>query len=354
VNAFFMGAGSSYGTLRRCGTPGCPPLAVGFGKALASVSDWEGKYPSIKRVADALGRPLTELGLEAIWSHIDYCAKLGETLPPLSRCPDPIRASPDLKRALLLLYGRECDNAAGKLPLSEKYTLGCLLKNRLQPGDVIISFNYDTVVERLAKRFGYALQSVGGANSKAVTVVKPHGSASWCLDLKAKTVTSTGGDGSPLLESLSEDDVSKGLEPLLLGAVPIKSELIREVQETCGMRDVFHTIKLQWRAVVEAVRDADAFIVVGYSFPKEDQYGRFLLREGALMRSKPIAVDFYEVPAHRSSTEASIMEAFPAKRIHLAWKGEVKPHSGTTDHSLTCLTLAGIIALAGYRIWRTR
>jgi hypothetical protein len=195
----------------------------------------------------------------------------------------------------------------------------------MQAGDVVISFNYDTLIERLAKRFGHTLQSVCGASRPGtVKIVKPHGSASWCLDLKSRKVISMAADGSPLLDSLIESDVLEEREPLLLGAVPIKSELIREVQQACVL-EVFETIMRQWRAVVEAVRDADVFIVVGYSFPKEDQYGRFLLREGVRLRSKPIAMEFHEVPARNSSTAASIMEAFSAKGIHLVWKGEVQP-----------------------------
>ena len=59
-----------------------------------------------------------------------------------------------MKKALLEIYGKRCDDAANRLPLTDSYTLGQLIKNELNPGDIIISFNYDTIVERLAHRLG--------------------------------------------------------------------------------------------------------------------------------------------------------------------------------------------------------
>jgi hypothetical protein len=46
--------------------------------------------------------------------------------------------------------------------------------------------------------------------------------------------------------------------------------------ETC--KQVSDTLD-QWRALCEALRDADELHVVGYSFPDDDAYGHFMLEE---------------------------------------------------------------------------
>ena len=181
--------------------------------------------------------------------------------------------------------------------------------------DVVVSFNYDTLVERLAKRFGLALRHCRGAPRDFVKFLKPHGSVSWPLH----PVPSAVFDGEPLLHSLSED---MNNDPLLLGAVPIKSELLREVQIQCGTFDVFQAIMYQWRGIVEAVRDADELVVVGYSFPKEDLYGRFLFQQGVRRRTHPFeTIEYYNRTAKDG---ASILEVFGQKDAKVVWRGPVK------------------------------
>jgi hypothetical protein len=326
MNAFFFGAGSSCGTL--LGSSVCPPVGADFGRALVAADlNWEQHYGGIAKVVRHLGRPMSELSLEEIWTCIDYYAKLGHALPQPASWLNASRdlATLDLKRALLRLYGRGCDLTAETLPLSEDYTLGYLMKNRMQPGDLVISFNYDTIVERLAQRFGHRLLSVGTKPRRdVVEIVKPHGSTSWTLDFKLKRVVSAPPGAEPLLDSVSEEEVLNGKEPLVLGAVPIKSELIREVQ-VCWLSEVFDAVMRQWSAVVAAVRDAEVFVVVGYSFPREDHYGRFLLREGVCLRSTPVKVEYYELADRAAVRAASIIEAFPGDGIQIEWKGDVRP-----------------------------
>ena len=118
-----------------------------------------------------------------------------------------------------------------------------------------------------------------------------------------------------LLNSLDPTDVDSGREPLVLGAVPIKSELIREVQVQLhdGSRPVFDAIIRQWRTVVEAIRDADSVVVVGYSFPQGDEYGRFLLQEGMRLRNSRLSVEFFELQNKKCEREKAIKSAFNPK-----------------------------------------
>jgi hypothetical protein len=325
MNAFFLGAGASRGTL--CKSPNYPPTAAEFGRELCSrVSNWQTEYRHLRGVAKCLKKPLAKLDLESIWTFIDYYDKLWPTLPP-----PPWRkrgaAVPDIKRALLRLYGRNCDRASDKLPKSAKYTLGRLIGNEVKPGDIVISFNYDTLLERLARKFGRPLRSYcGDLQSDVINFAKPHGSTPWCLDLKKKSVTWMRPSKEPLLRSLDEHEIRSEREPLLLGAVPIKSELIEEVQFHYGVHDVFKIVMGQWEAVVKAIEKADVIVVVGYSFPKEDQYGRFLLREGARRRGKPLKIEYYERPDRAAERAFSIQEAFQttSRGPQLDWCGQVE------------------------------
>jgi hypothetical protein len=125
--------------------------------------------------------------------------------------------------------------------------------------------------------------------------------------------------------SMDESKITDEMEPLLLGAVPIKSELIEEVQMHYNFREIFQVVMNQWRAVMQTVQEADQIVVVGYSFPKEDQYGRFLFREAIRQRTKPLKVEFYEVE-HRVAERADcILTALQMPGIQLEWKGKVEP-----------------------------
>jgi len=323
MNAFFMGAGASCGTLQD--SEHRPPVAANFGSALkVAAPEWESQYPGLRDVVRHLGIPLEELGLERMWTTIDYYAKLGSLLPV---CPQwgPL-ATRDLKRALLELYGSRCDRLASMLPLSDNYTLGQILKQRVRSGDLLVSFNYDTLIERLALRFGHnigmALAKCGG---DVVQLAKPHGSVSWRMEWASRRVFSTGVDGGPLIEALNESEVGAEVEPLLLGAVPIKSELIREVQERYSWPEVFETVARQWQLVARAVRDAQSFIIIGYSFPREDQYGRFLLTEAMRLRTSLPDVEFFELPDVEDCTKQAIRDAFGCQELQPKPQGKVSP-----------------------------
>ena len=323
MKAVFLGAGSSCGTLRDSSV--CPPVAADFGSQLAKRAPcWATKYPALAGVARHLGIELPYSCLEQIWTCIDYYAKLNPALPCQSWLKDAPR---ELTQALLCLYGRTCDWVADKLPLTEDYTLGRLVKE-LKLGDVVVSFNYDTLFERLAVRCRPRLPLRTFSRElrrDVVNFVKPHGSTSWCLDFNKRCLFSAADDGSPLLDSLAEEDVDCTRAPLLLGAVPIKSELIQEVQAQYGVSEVFDAVVRQWKAVVAAVSQAKAIVVLGYRFPPEDQYGRFLLAEGMRLRPKsmPVNVDYYELERCREDTSRSILDAFRWRIGEINWKREV-------------------------------
>jgi hypothetical protein len=280
MKALFIGAGASCGTFKD--TPGCPPEAKYFGKALEEAApSWELEYLGLRDVVTHLGRPLHELSMVEIWTCIDYYAKLGTVLPQWPQW-DPL-ATRDLKRALLLLYGSRCDELADQLVVSSDYSLGRIV-SELSPGDVLVSFNYDTIVERLAAKFHHDVRSAFSACDKGtVRLAKPHGSVSWRMEWATRRVEWLGPGGGPMLNAMKPEQVGPEAEPLVLGAVPIKSELIREVQRFCGWSEVFEVVAAQWKLIAHAVQHAESFVVVGYSFPEEGASG-YLVAPGAKSR----------------------------------------------------------------------
>jgi hypothetical protein len=318
MRAFLLGAGASRGTFGAFRVP----VAAEFGRALATLDPrWAKRYPALRLVVEHLGLDPNTWPLEPVWSCIDYYAKLEQALPAGKTWQNE---SPELKKALLAVYGRRCDNRANRA--RHNCTLATLFRDELRAGDVLVSFNYDTIAERIARRCGHRLQAVR-RDRGIVALAKPHGSTSWSLDLNSRSVTWSTPRGAPLLSSLTARDVDRRREPLLLGAVPIKSELIWEVQAVHRVPAVFNAIRLQWRAVVEAVRDADTIVVVGYSFPPEDQYGRFLVREGLRLRAKnkKVRIDLFEVDDKAAVRAREIRRVFSGHVRQIVFRGPVRP-----------------------------
>jgi hypothetical protein len=326
---YILGAGCSYGTLKDCESP--PPVSRDFGRELTKRSGWEREYPELCEVAKHLGTTLDKIGLEDLWTCLDFHAKFRnkEVLPTTWATRG--QTDREFKSALLRLYGRPCDDAAERLTLSTEYTLGRIL-NELNPGDTVISFNYDTLVERLVAKLRnppVKLRHCSGAPpGDVVRFAKPHGSVSWNRLSLDNDVT----DGPPVMNSLDRVEENR-IDPLVLGAVPIKSELISQVQVSCGVPQVFKVVFQQWCAVADAVHHADRLVVLGYSFPKEDAHGRFFFREGFRQRKsdKPLQVEYFEVPERKTHTACSIFETLPGELL-LHYKGKVTPAPKPETH----------------------
>lgn len=325
MNLFIIGAGASRGTFQKPDHE--VPTAAGFGKVLARVRpDWVSVYPNLAKVVKRLRMPTDDWSLVDVWTWIDYQSKLKSLMQPLPRGWRGADTSRELRSALLDVYGRRCD----KLAPGRGSTLVQTLNANLSKGDVVVSFNYDTIAERVVRRIARkrSWQFVGPVGSRAgVTLAKPHGSTSWTVQVGDKPAVEWPGDGTIEFDSIEMALGDDTPEPLVVGAVPIKSELVSEVQRAYRVPDVFKCIQAQWKALVEALAKADDVIVMGYSFPAEDQYGRFLFREALRSRSgsRALRLHLFELDEHAARRSHDIREVFGAALGELHYCGPIRP-----------------------------
>lgn len=156
-----------------------------------------------------------------------------------------------------------------------------------------------------------------------MNLIKPHGSLSWeDLGGEAKDVRwNEPLSGAPLLKPMRPGTGSYP-QPFILGAVPIKDELIRGTQN--DNPKIYQTIADQWAAVVQAVTRADELTVVGYGFPPEDGYGRWLFRQAAKRRDRrPLKLSYYALSCDAEKVEAALRDIF-GECVTYTYEGRVK------------------------------
>ena len=310
MKAVLLGTGSTIGTL------GVSAGVNGFTEYLEKCPGWESEYPDLKRVInDCRKDPIGEgePGLDKIWTRIDYYSKFSKILGS----DYGAAASIQLHKAILHAYSFK-EKIQELLQSRCNYTLKDILDG-LKPGDALISFNWDTLAEQIAKQIGKNLiQAPYPYTGRDIRLIKPHGSISWPRKRDdAFDIYFPG--GSPLCEPVPKD-----IEPLVLGAVPMKSELIREIQEK-EYSKLYKLISFQWRETVEVLSKATEIIVAGYSFPREDAYGRFLLREAVLRRPKAMELPIICYYAKNCADYESAFQEVFSSEVNYEYRGEVKP-----------------------------
>jgi hypothetical protein len=319
MKVVILGTGSTIGTLERVAL--ATELGVnGFTRRLSRVKpEWRNEYPSLARAVDDSGSE----NLDQIWTRMDYAGKLQRSL---KRPTYPPETSGQLHRALLVAYSLA--DEVERLDLDSCFTLKTALMD-LGDGDVLISFNWDTVAERIARSpsLGKKLVASGPVlHGRSVNLVKPHGSLSWEDGGTPESVKWRDDHGEPLLTPMPVERVHHGeyMQPLVLGAVPMKERLIKETQPNQTIYEVFAD---QWAAVVDAITGATALTVIGYRFPSEDGYGRFLLREAARRRRQPLPqIPYYALERDRAAVEQALREVF-GDDARCSFKGPVDPAS---------------------------
>ena len=146
----------------------------------------------------------------------------------------------------------------------------------LNPGDVIITFNYDIIAEYCISQREGDLSWDYSPTREQICLLKPHGSIDWFY---SDEVEADGKDFSELLTDLTQysgwDFVPaiRGKMPVIVP--PVASKLIesRDLQQI-------------WNWVTDTLVEADEIYILGYSLPPADRLTRFVLRQCILTRNK--------------------------------------------------------------------
>lgn len=139
----------------------------------------------------------------------------------------------------------------------------------LQLGDVVITFNWDLLVEDalydLNKKWKYDLQN------GSICILKPHGSLDW---FDSSQVTIQRDLVFPLNDAFKRIQVFKRFRPPRLStpAVPV---ILPPVSNKKIEYDELQSI---WRGAWLALRHASEIYILGYSLPPEDLHARFTIR----------------------------------------------------------------------------
>jgi hypothetical protein len=290
MNAYILGAGAS----RHAGYP----LARDLGIALHNwVSQTKAAGHDFRNHLDLMSDLYGGLGnMEHILTDLDECLP-GSRAAALQR---PIRASllASFQQAM-----REFLNAIREAPapLYERLARECL-----NPGDVIITFNWETACERELKRAGLWEISEGygflfrydGIPATKVKVLKPHGSANWWGLIFGGKI---GGF------SVGSDSNSLGSRPTIFFRPDLKflgyADQIRDpecgdVARAVGIPAIIMpTFKKQffvqtsrgrewetfwqslWQQAEYALASAERITIIGYGMPEADKDARKLLLE---------------------------------------------------------------------------
>ena len=182
-------------------------------------------------------------------------------------------------------------------------TANAYLDAMIQPGHVVITSNWDTLLERFAALKGVPLRMSTSSrefSAKEVTVLKLHGSIDWC-----KTSDRISGYGDDHYASLTElQNPPRAYTPSLPAGqddlIRVRSGLNDEwrkikarardlwmVTMVTGKQDDLGPLQNIWRDAYRALSRAASVEIVGYSMPPDDVEIRALLRAGIQRGTQP-------------------------------------------------------------------
>jgi hypothetical protein len=181
------------------------------------------------------------------------------------------------------------------------------LQQIVQPGNIIITTNWDTIVETHAALNNVPLRrsSIGNVfHTEEVVLLKLHGSVDWCQGSARKPAfadTAHDTDFANLSERERGVGVSRVPLPQIAQALETRDDVIRIVPEkpgrlwqtvtsrarepwiatmATGKADALGPLTSIWRDAYNAIGYARHFEVTGYSLPSDDVEVRTLMRSG--------------------------------------------------------------------------
>jgi hypothetical protein len=159
------------------------------------------------------------------------------------------------------------------------------LARLLRPGDAVVTFNWDLLVEKALTELGldwsYELEK------NTVALLKPHGSIDWFDGDKTKIKTSL---TSPVIDDIGALRVFQKFRMPRIGS-PITPVIVPPLVNKKWKYLEFDRI---WRSTWRALRTANDIHIIGFSLPPEDLHVRFVIRSAIRIneqtRSAPLRV----------------------------------------------------------------
>lgn len=354
-----LGAGASRGALGELA-----PTSAEFGKYVCckvcnGEKDFREKFPNLSEVLELLREriPRSEQKVECfridnwpldkVWGAMDTRWKLHDIIgqreylssKETGRSTNIIKnahpahndmwdhASFELRYLTTQVYGSGLECAiekAGKCDCGS-----CNLKSvfdELNPGDSVISFNYDNLAEKMLDGCGKKWTVAHPNTLKKDTHIllsKPHGSLTW--KQYSPEIPSKGFEIQ--LKPMSEDEyrydpqINATCQPGIIGPVPYKSEIIfPEYQRSVPM--FYRYLVAQWKELIDYVSKVNKLIVCGYSFPVEDYHARYLFAEAAARRNgKKLDIEVY---SQSGNTLENVRHIFGNDIDCLCCKGKIE------------------------------
>jgi hypothetical protein len=184
------------------------------------------------------------------------------------------------------------------------------LQEVVAAGNVVITSNWDLLIERVAQVNGTAIRLLGEPDDSSLLLLKLHGSIEWCTSGNAKRSIDTNFYASlgerlfpPRPYTVSLDDIADdtivrvrcledwGTAWRLLRSRIVDPHMVTMVRGKSGDLGPLQQV---WRDAYGAVSRARQLEIVGYSMPEDDTEIRTLLRAGIRRgRRKPPVVTIH-------------------------------------------------------------
>jgi hypothetical protein len=292
-NVFFVGAGLSCAL----GLPNTAMLLDGVLDLAARSRRWQRD-----RLEDRLGRAFEFFYPDAVHEGyrpdvVDFFSALRTYLDVGAGLPGGFRDAPHLYRSLksaiaqlLVERTRHCDQ---DLRNGHPY-----LDELVQPGNVIVTSNWDVLIERYACIHGTPVRLTGTGHADELVLLKLHGSIDWCLG-QHMTRPGTTDDYSMMNELLfgsrqyrprlppkrAREDLTVRMRALdewssgwrIMRSRASESHMVTMARGKAGDLGPLRGV---WRDAYGAISRARRLEIVGYSMPPDDIEIRTLLRAG--------------------------------------------------------------------------
>jgi hypothetical protein len=174
------------------------------------------------------------------------------------------------------------------------------VRNYVRSRDTLVSFNYDTVLERsLPSSYKWHYEQVG-EHRTGVRLLKPHGSINW--------------EDGEVIRVTDRPEQRVIVAPTHLKFVQTSES---ERNETIGYLDRSVQINQIWARMEKEMRQAKALVFIGYSFPVADLYFSSVLR--SVLADRGTAPGIVLVNPDAVSIRARLRQRFPLGNVVLRY-----------------------------------